>query len=83
MPWGAPVLGAQLTTVRVGIFSGALLTTAARINGLTAPTVEQTLGSPFTKGLLELNSSNKFAAVGTSPEFPIGPKWRKVVRQIG
>lgn len=83
MPWGPPVLGAQLTSTRVGVFSGPLPLVGVRIVALTSPTVDQVLTSPFLLGVVEINSNNKYAGKGTSPDFPIGPKWRKVVRQIG
>jgi hypothetical protein len=60
-----------------------LPTTGFRVTALTAPDIEQLLNGPFNRGLLELNSSHRIAAVGTSPDFPMLPKWRKVVRQIG
>lgn len=33
--------------------------------------------------LVELDPNGYAVAVGTSPDFPVQPKWRKVVRQIG
>ena len=53
------------------------------MTAVTAPTLEQLLESPFTRNLLELSPDNTLAAVGTSPDFSMLPKWRKVVRTIG
>lgn len=82
MPWGPPVLG-QLTSLRVCVYTGALPSTIYVGSVASSPTVDQLLSGPFVKGLLELDGNKQLAAIGTSPEFPIGPKWRKVVRQIG
>lgn len=82
MPWGPPVLGTQLTTARNAV-TGPISETCYVGAAASSPTIDQLLNAPFVKGLIEVNSQQKLAAVGTSPEFPIGPKWRKVVRQIG
>lgn len=82
MPWGSPVLGTQIT-LRVGVLPSGLSTAGPRISLQTSPSLDQLLGAPNVKGLLQLDSKNTIVAVGTSPDFPIGPKWRKVVRQIG
>lgn len=83
MPWGPVVLGAQLTSARVGVVSSLLPLTGYRGSVDVSPTIDSLLNSPYVKGLIEVTSANTLAAVGTSPDFPIGPKWRKVVRQIG
>lgn len=83
MPWGPPVLGAQLTSPRVCVYPGAVPSTIYVGSVASSPTVDQLLSGPFVKGLLELDGNKQLAAVGTSPDFPVVPKWRKVVRQIG
>lgn len=83
MPWGSPVLGAQLTTVRVGTLPSVLSRDGLRLSVSASPTIEQYLQSPLSKGKLVLTSDNYLVAAGSSPEFPMVPKWRKVSRQIG
>lgn len=83
MPWGPPVLGAQLTSARSCVATGALPNINYVGSVASSPTVDQLLGGPFVKGLLELDGNKQLAAIGTSPDFPVVPKWRKVVRQIG
>lgn len=83
MPWGPPVLGTRLTSGMALVATTIPTNVALGASLSSSPTVDQLLQAPFVKGLLELNSQKEFVAAGTSPEFPIGPKWRKVVRQIG
>lgn len=83
MTWGVPVLGAQLTTVRVGTLPPAISRDGLRVIVGASPTIEQYLDSPLSKGELVLTADGRLVAVGSSPEFPILPKWRKVSRQIG
>ena len=83
MPWGSVVLGTQLTNARVGVVSSDLPLTGYRGSVDVSPTIDSLLNAPYVKGLIEITSANTLAAVGTSPDFPVLPKWRKVVRQIG
>ena len=83
MAWGSVVLGSQLTTIRLGVAPSDLSLTGYTISIADSPTINEVLNGPFVRGLLELTSDNTLAAVGTSPDFPVLPKWRKVVRQIG
>lgn len=80
MPWGTWTLGTQ-ASLRLGIadFTSVL---GLRLNGLDAPQLPSLLSSPLTQGLVEIKN-NKLVAVGSAPDFPAVPKWRKVVRQIG
>lgn len=83
MPWGSFVLGTQLTTIRLGADEGSTTAVGYSISAATAPDIAQLLYGPFNRGLLELDSGQRVVAVGTAPAFPMGPKWRKVVRQVG
>lgn len=83
MPWGPVVLGTQLTSPRLGAITAPLPLTGYVGSVNSSPSIDSLLNSPYVKGLIEVTSANTLAAVGTSPDFPIGPKWRKVVRQIG
>jgi len=83
MAWGSVVLGSRLTTIRLGVAPSGLSLTGYRISAADNASIDQVLNGPFVRGLLELTSDNTLAAVGTTPDFPVLPKWRKVVRQIG
>lgn len=83
MAWGSVVLGAQLTTIRLGVAPSSLSLAGYSVSVSDSATINQLINSPFVKDLLELTSDNTLAAVGTTPDFPVIPKWRKVVRQIG
>ena len=83
MPWGSPVFGSQLTTIRRGAANPDLPSVGKRVSVTTAPNIEIILSYPFTRDLLELSPNNTIAAIGTSPDFSVLPKWRKVVRTIG
>lgn len=81
MPWGTWSPGTPVSVV-VGVKGDF------QVNGYVAvigdyASVETLLNAPFTRGLLEINGSNRLAAAGTSPAFPMLPTWRKTVRQVG
>lgn len=80
MPWGTWTLGTE-TAMRFGTNTVAA-TTGTTFVGVVAPELDSLLSSPMTQGLLEIKGT-KLTAVGTAPDFPVTPKWRKVVRQIG
>lgn len=80
MPWGTWTLGTE-TTMRLGT-TDVPTSKGAVFSGNTAPELTSLLSSPMTAGLIELKN-NRFVAAGTAPDFPVLPKWRKVVRQIG
>jgi hypothetical protein len=75
-------LGTQLTTLRVAV-SGANDGTSIRLSVLDSGTPESHTRSPFYKGLVAFDALGRPYAIGASADFPIVPKWRKVVRQIG
>lgn len=83
MPWGAPVLGSQLTSIRRGAANANLPSVGISFSPVSAPSAETLLSYPFTRDLLELSSNNRIVALGASPDFSVLPKWRKVVRTIG
>ena len=83
MAWGSFVLGTQLTTIRLGVLDTPLATTGFRISTETAATIGQLLNSPYARGLLTLDSTQRLAASGSAADFPMLPRWRKTIRQIG
>lgn len=82
MPWGTWTLNTE-TTIRLGTADIGNSLKGLTVSGQVSVTIDSLLYSPMTAGLLELNNNNQLVALGTSPDFPMGPKWRKVVRQIG
>jgi hypothetical protein len=81
MAWGTWTLETE-SSVRLGIVDVSDFR-GLRIESTATPGLREFLYSPFTEGLLEINADNRIAAVGTSPDFSMLPKWRKVVRTIG
>lgn len=80
MAWGAWTLGTE-TTVQLGNLDFSSLD-GLSLTTFEGPNLESLLGAPMTAGLIEIKD-NRLTAVGAAPDFPVLPKWRKVVRQIG
>ena len=80
MPWGTWTLGTQ-TNLRFGVVPQASRK-GLRISSTAGPDVQTFLAAPMTAGLIEIKN-NRLVAAGSAPDFPLVPKWRKVVRQIG
>lgn len=83
MAWGTY----PLTDQRSMLFglSGTLGLKGIVIFAYEPAPLETLINSPLTQGLLEINPDNRIVTSGSSspPDFPMLPKWRKVVRAIG
>ncbi len=86
MPWGAWTL-TDTTTWRIAVLNRRSIAINLATSGITDwkdfPAAATLLYSPFLRGKLELRPNYTLGGVGASPQFPMGPKWRKVIKEIG
>ncbi len=86
MPWGAWTL-TDTTTWRISVCSRKNVMVNLATSGVSDlkdfPAAATLLYAPFLRGKLEIRPDNTLGGVGASRQFPMGPKWRKVIKEIG